>query len=156
MNKEPFPVSNQFVNRLNSYTCSEGHVIITIDRDEGTTPMLMECKHPNCGKQSTSSFYNVPQGSVPTYEWYKPDLSNVKGFEMDHVLRGGLLIRKIDESKVDESRLGVNENKKTPSDSEMREMARFTSSFKAKNPNASDREFRRAFKKRLNDFLLQA
>ena len=40
--------------------------------------------------------YNVPEILVPSHEWYKPQLSECKSYEVDHVQNGGLLLRKIE------------------------------------------------------------
>lgn len=83
-------------DKINRYTCPDGHQTITIDIDDGTTPMFLNCRTNACGKQATSSFYQVPDGLLPEYEWYKPtDIKKVEKISRDHVRRGGLLIRKI-------------------------------------------------------------
>jgi hypothetical protein len=58
--------------RLNKYTCQNcrGHVI-TVDRDEGTTPFMIGCMAtPGCDGDMYSSFYKGVSGE-PLYEWRK-------------------------------------------------------------------------------------
>jgi len=31
-------------NKINVYTCPKGHKTVTIDTDEGTTPMMLMCR----------------------------------------------------------------------------------------------------------------
>jgi len=108
-------------NRINVYTCSyaiarvedgrivvkpadeKSHQIVTIDRDEGNTPMFIDC--PVCGSRATSSMYMVDQDLIPTHEWYKPTeryIQKLKKIDsgwarqtVDHCERGGLLFREI-------------------------------------------------------------
>lgn len=90
-------------NRINVYTCKScGHQIVTIDIEEGVTPFMIDCKI--CKKDATSSFYRVPEGLVPTHEWYKPTVKELKKLYghnanllmnmKDHVKSGGLDLRK--------------------------------------------------------------
>jgi hypothetical protein len=85
---------------LNRYTCREcGGSIVTVDREAGTTPMLIDCKTPGCTGRMGSSFYRVDQHSVPTWEWYRPgkaELKRLSDVEREHVKMGGLLLRKIE------------------------------------------------------------
>lgn len=88
-------------NRINTYTCvrkSCGNVIITKDVDAGVTPFIIGC--PKCGERAQSSFYKAALGSTPTHEWYRPSLDELKGNAhgpgaIEHILRGGLLLRQI-------------------------------------------------------------
>jgi len=85
-------------NRVNCYTCPNGHVTKTIDRHIGTTPMFNRCE---CGLQSTSSWYkDIAPDIEPTYEWFVPTLEQVKKYRknpsmLDHIFAGGLDYRKI-------------------------------------------------------------
>lgn len=130
------PHEPEFKPRLNIYSCADGHDTVTIDKDHGTTPMFMDCK--TCGKQATSHWYNVPKGLIPTWEWYKPNISDVNDYEMDHVLSGGLLLRPISNLPP------------VPaiSDKIMADMQRFHAAWKRSNPNATQRQFKRAFAKK--------
>lgn len=81
---------------INAYECPDGHLTVTIDLEDGTTPMMMNCRNPSCGKVSRSKWYKVDQNLKPTFEWFKPtDMKKLNPAERDHVQRGGLLIRKI-------------------------------------------------------------
>lgn len=88
-------------NRVNTYRCGQGHLMITIDRDAGVTPMFMTC--PKCGSQSTSAGYNPKdkESLNPTYEWFRPDFVQCLKMRrkndgmLEHVLKGGLEIREI-------------------------------------------------------------
>lgn len=89
-------------NKINTYTCPYGHVTITIDIDEGVTPMMLRCKQKandgkhNCTEFAKSSWYNCDQSLTPEYEWFKP--KTLKGYNSqmkEHLSKGGLDIRKI-------------------------------------------------------------
>jgi hypothetical protein len=85
-------------NRLNMYTCDNDHNTITIDLNEGVTPFMIDCMTLDCGLIARSHFYNVSPELIPAYEWYYP--TNLKGLhpaEVEHVVKGGLLLRKIDQ-----------------------------------------------------------
>lgn len=78
----------------NIYQCPNGHILITIDTDEGTTPFMTMC--PSCGERSTSRVYRVPQDLIPTHEWYKAKIKkNMSEWTKDHIERGGLILRPI-------------------------------------------------------------
>jgi hypothetical protein len=105
---------------LNAYWCKVcGHYIVTVDLDEGVTPMFLACRvqgEPNdpantCTGTMQSMMYpphpwpktdgfGVAIPTEPTWEWYKPDereLARMRrkdpaGYE--HVRKGGLLLRK--------------------------------------------------------------
>lgn len=84
------------MTRTNRYTCGTcgGH-IITVDRDEGVTPMFLNCRAtPGCGGRMASEMYLVLDGEAPTHEWYRPT-GKVKARDRDYVASGGLLIRPI-------------------------------------------------------------
>jgi len=70
----PVLVGDAGRSRRNLYTCASNlHLIVTVDRDEGTTPMMILC--PHCGDWARSSFYQIPlfaAGIEPEYEWRKP------------------------------------------------------------------------------------
>lgn len=91
----------------NVYKCNAGHLTVTIDRDEGTTPFAIAC--PKCPKKPTlgvdsddyfakSAFYQCGQHLQAEYEWYKPGKEEIKKlgkWEKEHVKKGGLIMRKI-------------------------------------------------------------
>lgn len=89
-----------FKGKKNVYTCPEcGNHIVTVDRDDGTTPFLTMCKaDPSaCRGMMQSAFYRVDQSLVPSHEWYKPDdVSGETPAVKEHVRMGGLLLREID------------------------------------------------------------
>ena len=89
--------------RLNAYTCKEcGEAIVTVDRDEGVTPMMLACRATEgCQGRSFSSFYRVDPTLTPTWEWYTPgkrELRRMSPEMRDHIERGGLALRKITEA----------------------------------------------------------
>ena len=82
--------------KINVYTCPKGHKNVTVNGAEGVTPMIISCREKNCGRNAQSAWYNCPQNLVPTLEWYRPPASKkLNREEADHVLRGGLLLRKL-------------------------------------------------------------
>jgi len=83
--------------RINQYTCRTcGGVITTIDRDEGTTPMMLACRATRgCDGSMFSSMYRVAPYLTPEWEWYRPE-KLPKGEMRDYVEAGGLLLRKIE------------------------------------------------------------
>lgn len=105
--------------RKNAYYCDEcGGYIVTVDRDKGVTPMFLACRvkgeptdpRNDCKGTSRSMMYPPTEtwpsdhpalmnGAPPTWEWYSP--SDVERRTLDvgtleHVEKGGLLLRKID------------------------------------------------------------
>src|SRR5574343_971923 len=92
------------LERRNAYFCKNCRkVTITVDVDEGVTPMFIKC--PFCGEMANSFMYQIPGcmrfdfskgiGILPAdYEWYKPAKDDkIAKYEMEHVSRGGLLMR---------------------------------------------------------------
>jgi hypothetical protein len=49
--------------RYNAYTCQRRHVLLSVDLDEGVTPMFVHC--PDDGSRATSSGY--PKDPPPPY-----------------------------------------------------------------------------------------
>jgi len=82
--------------RINQYVCALGHTITTINRDEGTTAMMVPCFQDGCSAFASSRFYLVDQSLTPNYEWYKPN-KLPRGPMREHVQMGGLLLRKINQ-----------------------------------------------------------
>lgn len=91
-------------NKINKYTCNNGHALVTRDRDEGVTPMFVpcsKCKGKTIDKMARSHFYNVEGNPTPTHEWYSPGLVHRLLMKLNrhpaypHVKMGGLLLRKI-------------------------------------------------------------
>lgn len=60
--------------KLNQYTCQKcGKRIVTIDRDDGVTPFMLECRATEgCSGPMYSSFYTVQGSPVPGFEWRNP------------------------------------------------------------------------------------
>lgn len=124
-------------NRINCYTCPSGHNTVTIDINHGTTPMFLGCK--TCGQQATSHMYRCDQTLIPAYEWYAPNPAECKEYELDHVLSGGLLLREYTGAELSQEQL--------------KDMYKFQKDFKHKNPNFTQRQFKRAFLKKFPNLL---
>jgi hypothetical protein len=104
--------------RKNAYYCDacRGYVV-TVDRDEGVTPMFLACRvkgeptdaRNRCKGQMVSMMYppepwpekdgygaQIP--TTPTWEWYSPDADERAALDdatSAHVEKGGLLLRRI-------------------------------------------------------------
>lgn len=90
-------------DRINMYTCTScSRFIVTVDRVEGTTPMMLACRAmPGCQGMSYSAFYRVRPGLVPDHEWYRPEGAEYDALNdamKQHVDMGGLDIRRIGEA----------------------------------------------------------
>jgi hypothetical protein len=87
---------------INVYQCENcRYNLVTRQEVEGTTPFITTCVVPGCRGAAQSSFGMVHQNLKPTHEWYKPDAKSHFKMDMatlDHVCRGGLLLRPIDKS----------------------------------------------------------
>jgi len=85
--------------RKNVYTCSScKKTIVTVDRDEGTTPFILAfCKATSgCGGEMVSSFYTCNQSLAVQYEWFRPGPSmHLSPATKEHVRKGGLILRSI-------------------------------------------------------------
>jgi hypothetical protein len=82
--------------RKNIYRCNQcGHEMITCDAATGVTPFVTAC--PECNGDTTSQFYRVDQTLTETHEWFRPEtLDGLSPYSIDHVRRGGLILRKIE------------------------------------------------------------
>lgn len=93
------------LERINTYTCSAGHVMVTRDIDEGVTPMFVAC--PSCEFSAKSAFYRVEPGLTPSHEWYKPKHpERLRADLREHVVAGGLVLRQIgqpDETEAEDN-----------------------------------------------------
>lgn len=105
--------------RKNAYYCEDckGY-IVTVDRDEGVTPMFLACRVKgdprdpanDCEGTSRSMMYphepwpetdgfGTPIPTEPTWEWYAPTAKQLRRLARkepataEHVERGGLLLR---------------------------------------------------------------
>lgn len=86
----------------NIYTCPKGHETVTVDSDEGVTPFVLRCRQKaddgkhNCTEMAKSAMYDVDQTRKAEYEWFMPStLKGLNSSEIEHVRKGGLLLRKI-------------------------------------------------------------
>lgn len=92
-----------FKKKINNYVCTVCGVITkTVDINKGVTPFIARCKV--CREEARSTFYKdlVPEEN-PTTEFYRPDLKETiklrdKPSQLEHVLMGGLLTRKIEDN----------------------------------------------------------
>jgi len=86
-------------NRVNAYDCPAcGKPTVTIDADEGVTPMFVACRATvNCNSNfANSRMYENCNGLIPEWEWYKPAKGEIRSMESDmkrHIEMGGLCIR---------------------------------------------------------------
>ena len=85
--------------KINLYRCEQClGAIVTIDRDEGTTPAFLMCRAtPGCEGTMLSAWYQCDQTIRPEWEWFRPknNLSKLSISVREHVERGGLLLRRI-------------------------------------------------------------
>lgn len=95
-------------NMVNSYRCDTcSRYTVTIDRHKGVTPMFLGCRadgtETGCDGRAVSMCYPKgprPSWAVPAWEWYKPDADELRRMDpamRDHIQRGGLALRKIEE-----------------------------------------------------------
>lgn len=86
-------------NKLQSYWCNRGHLTSMRVIDAGVTPMYYTCEI--C--QGPAGSTHLTSSDEPTQEWYRPSLKQLLKMStrdwhdglVDHVLSGGLLLRKI-------------------------------------------------------------
>lgn len=93
-----------YQGKKNIYVCEacHGH-IVTVDADEGVTPFLTPCcVTKGCKGMMKSSLYRVfDQSIAPSHEWFRPHPdARFSPSGMEHVSRGGLLLRKLDEPRA--------------------------------------------------------
>lgn len=94
--------------QLNAYRCPDcGGYIVTVDRDEGVTPMFLACRVKgdpsdpgnDCKGRMASMGYPPepwPIDATPTWEWYRPEgeaYAAMNAEMRDHIDRGGLALR---------------------------------------------------------------
>lgn len=86
---------------INTYTCTKGHITVTVDVCHGTTPMFLKCQQmagaSSCTEMARSAMYDGPaQCQVPEYEWYRPQNEHgMDAYDKEHYRLGGLFLRKI-------------------------------------------------------------
>lgn len=90
------PVAPDLTDELNAYTCERcGGTIVTINRQPGTTPMMIRCRAEGaCGGNMHSRWYRDVTGT-PTFEWRRPTPGEYRKLSpamRAHVDRGGLCI----------------------------------------------------------------
>lgn len=96
------PDRQEYVGRKNRYCCEKCQKnIITVDRDAGVTPFMLQCKRtPGCDGWMTSRFYIVEDvWPEPQYEWRKPTSREYKRMPdgmKQHVDQGGLALYPIE------------------------------------------------------------
>jgi len=94
-----------YVGKKNVYLCRAcGYPTVTVDRDEGTTPMVITCRRPSgCDGSAYSQFYKVEDWPLPPkFEWYKPEgkeRKRLKEAMRQHFMMGGLLLRPISQDE---------------------------------------------------------
>lgn len=84
----------------NIYQCDACRgVIVTVDRDEGVTPFMIDCRATEgCGGVMKSHFYRCDQTYRAEFEWYRPGRLErlfLNRRTKEHVKMGGLLLRKV-------------------------------------------------------------
>lgn len=91
--------------KINVYSCTCGHRMVTIDREDGTTPGGMRCKGRRCHELAWSNWYAAwCQVLTPTHEFIRPDAATyakLDGPARDHVDQGGLILRRIRKEAAD-------------------------------------------------------
>ncbi|MBW3637024.1 MAG: hypothetical protein KY445_11285 [Armatimonadetes bacterium] len=97
------------MEKKNRYTCKScGGSIITIDRDEGVTPMFLRCRATSgCRGEMVSSMYRGVTGT-PTFEWRKPtevEYSRMQPEMKQHIDMGGLDIYPIQGNVTDRPKI---------------------------------------------------
>lgn len=88
------------VGRENFYICDAcGGIMVTVDVDEGTTPMLTPCRiGGGCAGIARSGWYEPKprMAGIAEWEWYRPVTANLALMSKEaklHVSLGGLLLR---------------------------------------------------------------
>lgn len=91
---------------LDAFRCDTCHgVTITVDRHPGYHPRLVDCarfdpERSRCPGLTTAAGYpdDLPSDVEPSHEWHRPsedELLSLPDAFVDHVLRGGTLLRVI-------------------------------------------------------------
>lgn len=86
--------------RVNIYRCSTGHTLVTKDRDDGCTPMMVPCQH--CSEAMVSTFYRCDQTTAHSVLWCAPSKAELSAYLRayprkghaaicEHVASGGLI-----------------------------------------------------------------
>ena len=88
----------------NAYECPSGHSTITVDLDEGVTPMVIKCQHPDCVQYGSSRWYSCNQSLQPTHGFYRParaEIDDLDPHSRHPVDQGGLLLRALTVAEAD-------------------------------------------------------
>jgi len=92
-------IKNANIGKKNTYICSINHRTVTIHKDNGVTPFIIDCEYEECYRDAKSLFYSEKcQKENPEYEWYRPYFLKylfMKEYNKDHYRNGGLWLRKI-------------------------------------------------------------
>lgn len=94
----PFIDNLEKAGLKNIYHCHYcGNDIVTINKDNGTTPLKTECI---CGDgYLQSKCYEVSQDIIPEWEWYRPSEAEILLIKsentLNHIAKGGLILRKV-------------------------------------------------------------
>lgn len=96
--KPPRDITKPALNRYNGYKCAAcGGAWLTVDLDEGVTPMFSPCFATE-GCRGTANSMGYPSGPPPNLplliEWYKPIRTGPVSYEMSQHLRSGGLMRR--------------------------------------------------------------
>lgn len=92
-----------YTGKYNLYICKAGHHNLSLDIDEGVTPMFLVCrfkiKHRRiCGQQAHSSMYRLTPSQVQSFRpvkiiWREPsprELRVASPAMLEHYQKGGL------------------------------------------------------------------
>lgn len=89
-----------YQGKKNRYRCDScGESFVTIDRDDGTTPMATACRNENCRARALSQFYDIDQTLPAAFEWYRAsdaEVAKMKPASQYHHRMGGLFLRPIE------------------------------------------------------------
>jgi len=92
-------------NRVNCYQCDCGHTTKTKDIDAGVIPFFFKCEKCGSSLAKSTFFKDVIPERKATFEWYRPTLEEClrlrnKSAMLDHVLKGGLVFRRVSENAL--------------------------------------------------------
>lgn len=98
------PRGGSFKGKKNVYKCDGcGKLLVTVDRDDGTTPFMIRCRATTgCTASMISACYRVPQELEPSHHWIRltDEEATREGHDgQRHHHLGGLFLRAIDVEK---------------------------------------------------------
>lgn len=86
--------------QINVYRCEVcGFELVTINADNGVTPMFVRCRKPGCKGTMCSAGYRVAVNPIPRMRWYRPKQDEYQRLDAgtrEHVGMGGLLLGPVD------------------------------------------------------------